>query len=405
MADELERQISALKQGDHVCPIYDSEAEQLGAAVPFVKEGLARGERCLYVADDCSAARILQALAAAGVDVEREQDRGSLRLLTKRQSYLPSATFEPQEMIRFLRWEEADALAAGFAGLRVAGEMTWALGPETTSERLIEFEALLNRFLEGSRSVILCQYNRNRFDPAIIHDVLRTHPVAVLGDQVCPNPYYEPPELMLSADPEASAAFKARRVGWWIEQLKRARAAEQERERMAEAHTARLQALAQAALTINAAGSPGAVAQAVTEAARAIIGAHQAVTGFTMDANWAQSVQAVSLSDKYAAWRGYDEQPDGSGIYAVVCETNRPMRLTQAELEAHPRWRGFGKAAGRHPPLRGWLAAPPHRPGRAEHRDAPALGPPRGGFHGRRRGRPRPAGAGGLGGHRERLAL
>jgi signal transduction histidine kinase len=34
------------------------------------------------------------------------------------------------------------------------------------------------------------------------------------------------------------------------------------------------------------------------------------------------------------------------------------MRLTQAELEAHPGWRGFGKEAGRHPPLRGWLAAP-----------------------------------------------
>jgi signal transduction histidine kinase len=34
------------------------------------------------------------------------------------------------------------------------------------------------------------------------------------------------------------------------------------------------------------------------------------------------------------------------------------MRLTQEELEAHPAWRGFGSAAGSHPPLRGWLAVP-----------------------------------------------
>jgi len=47
-----------------------------------------------------------------------------------------------------------------------------------------------------------------------------------------------------------------------------------------------------------------------------------------------------------------------SGIYAVVCATNKPIRLTQAELEAHPAGRRFGKEVANHPPLRGWLAAP-----------------------------------------------
>jgi PAS domain S-box-containing protein len=32
--------------------------------------------------------------------------------------------------------------------------------------------------------------------------------------------------------------------------------------------------------------------------------------------------------------------------------------MTQAELEAHPHWRGFGQHAATHPPMRGWLAAP-----------------------------------------------
>jgi GAF domain-containing protein len=34
------------------------------------------------------------------------------------------------------------------------------------------------------------------------------------------------------------------------------------------------------------------------------------------------------------------------------------VRLTQAEVEAHPAWRAFGTQAGEHPPLRGWLATP-----------------------------------------------
>lgn len=35
-----------------------------------------------------------------------------------------------------------------------------------------------------------------------------------------------------------------------------------------------------------------------------------------------------------------------------------PVRMTQAELEAHPEWKGFGTEAGKHPPMRGWLSAP-----------------------------------------------
>jgi signal transduction histidine kinase/ActR/RegA family two-component response regulator len=66
----------------------------------------------------------------------------------------------------------------------------------------------------------------------------------------------------------------------------------------------------------------------------------------------------VSLSEKYARWRGYDEKPDGSGIYALVCRTNRPLRMTQAELEDHPAYMRFGAHARHHPPMRGWLAAP-----------------------------------------------
>lgn len=123
-------------------------------------------------------------------------------------------------------------------------------------------------------------------------------------------------------------------------------------------HASQLAKLADAALAIHSQPSLSGVLHETTERARDIIGAHQAVASLTEPATFAQSIHAVSLSDSYAAWRGYAAKPDGAGIYRVVCETNRPMRLTQHQLETHPAWRGFGDQVGLHPPLRGWLAVP-----------------------------------------------
>ncbi|HEY9877311.1 MAG TPA: response regulator, partial [Leptolyngbyaceae cyanobacterium] len=123
-------------------------------------------------------------------------------------------------------------------------------------------------------------------------------------------------------------------------------------------YTNQLQGLTTAALAINSALSVEQVLQVITNQAASIIGAHQAVTSMTVNQNWGQAISAIHLSDKYALWRNYAEKANGSGIYSWVCHTNQPVRLTQAELEAHPLWRGFGKEAANHPPMRGWLAAP-----------------------------------------------
>jgi len=234
VANELERELTSLKQGDHVCLIYENAAEQMAAAVPFIKVGLARGARCIYIADDRTVEEVVQALVTAGVDVAQERLRDALRFLTKQVAYLQSGEFNPRQMIEFLRQAEIEALADGFSGLRLMGEMTWALGPNGGLDRLIQYEAMLNHFLLNSRSVILCQYNRSRFEAPCIHDVLLTHPLAIVGAQVCSNPYYEPPELVLGREPPATSVHTAKRVDWWIGHLKRVRTAEQEREQMLE---------------------------------------------------------------------------------------------------------------------------------------------------------------------------
>jgi hypothetical protein len=64
-----------------------------------------------------------------------------------------------------------------------------------------------------------------------------------------------------------------------------------------------LKELAEAALAINSPAPLDRVIQEVTERARALIGAHQAITSMTTGQNWAQAITAISLSEKYAAYR------------------------------------------------------------------------------------------------------
>ncbi|KFA93021.1 sensor protein [Archangium violaceum Cb vi76] len=139
------------------------------------------------------------------------------------------------------------------------------------------------------------------------------------------------------------------------------RQGEAERERLLareQRHSVQLQGLASAALVISEAESVEHVLKAITEQAREVIGAHQAVTSLLLEGNWSQAIHSVSMSDRYGAWREWKQSREGTGIYSWVCRLNLPMRLTQPELEAHPAWRGFGRHTGKHPPMRGWLAAP-----------------------------------------------
>src|SRR5208283_2342789 len=157
MTVDLDRQLKALRAGDHLCLIYDDPAQQLAALVPFIKEGMTRGERCVCSTVEQGSAEVAQALSAAGVDVEHERQRGALQLWTARDIYLASGKFDPQGMIAFLRELTEQTVAAGYPALRITGEMTWALGPEPGCDRLIEYESLLNHFIPRAPVLALCR--------------------------------------------------------------------------------------------------------------------------------------------------------------------------------------------------------------------------------------------------------
>lgn len=222
---DLGQQIRDLRQGDHVCSIYESTDDLLEVATPCIQIGLERGERCLVIVDPRTAVDLVGRLTARGVDVEDEFNRKALLLLSEREAYFHNDEFEPEAMVALWQQNESRALADGFSGLRVLADMARVVVPESLAEqtgdnRLVVLEAMLNSFFTGRRILAICMYNRAQFNPTVVKDVLRTHPVAILSGLVCPNVYFEPPTMILGEEDVT------RRLEWMIANLKRIRESE-----------------------------------------------------------------------------------------------------------------------------------------------------------------------------------
>ncbi|MFP5285796.1 MAG: MEDS domain-containing protein, partial [Thermoanaerobaculia bacterium] len=224
MAGDADRRIGRLRQGDHLCLIYDSAAEKLSSLVPFLRTGLARGERGLFLGRLASCRAVERTLASEGMPVGREIERGALVLLADREPWLDRGRFDPNSFQDLLRRAEQQALDDGFSGLRATWDVAWLLEGVPGAERWIAFEAGLNSFLAGSRTSALCRYPRSHSSAGLLEDVLRTHPLALLGHQVCPNAFYEPPEMV------AGHSTPDERVDWRIAQVRRARVSEEKLE-------------------------------------------------------------------------------------------------------------------------------------------------------------------------------
>jgi hypothetical protein len=186
-------------EGDHVCTLFASREEQLQAAVEYIRGGLSRDERCLYICCEHPLDEFRASLEEAGIDVEAEEAGGALVLLSKHEGHLKGGSFDPDRMIAMLHQAVKDALDAGFTGLCAGGDMSWLLDEAPGSERVAEYEARLNRFYETNHALGLCLYNVRTMPQAVLDHCLATHPtVRVEGSILMENPFYELPEQALS---------------------------------------------------------------------------------------------------------------------------------------------------------------------------------------------------------------
>jgi hypothetical protein len=87
--------------------------------------------------------------------------------------------------------------AKGYPLTRLVANMEWALEEKAGVEDIVEYESRLNYFLPHYPDPVICTYDLSRFSAAVVIDILRTHPLVIVGGLLQENPLYVPPDQFL----------------------------------------------------------------------------------------------------------------------------------------------------------------------------------------------------------------
>jgi hypothetical protein len=166
--------IAQIPFGVHICNFYRTREELAAALVPFFLAGLRAKERCIWItAEPLLAVDAIAALEEAGLDARAEIERGSLVVRDFSDWYAEAGTLLGAQVVDLWLGEEARALADGYRGLRITGNVTF-LQPEEWP-LFMEYEELVNSAFHGRRIVTLCTYWLEQCGSAETLEVLRRH--------------------------------------------------------------------------------------------------------------------------------------------------------------------------------------------------------------------------------------
>jgi hypothetical protein len=176
-------------EGIHMCLIYDRDDDRQKIVSEYMTAGLKQGEQIRYLTDTTAPEVVESWFLEAGVEFSEAGENPPLKIFSAENAYCPNGQFNPRELIPTLLPRYELAKKAGYTGQRSCGEMTWALKGIPGSDRLFEYEALLNTVVAHFPHSGMCQYDARRFDGATLFNVLKVHPWMIVRGKVVQNPY------------------------------------------------------------------------------------------------------------------------------------------------------------------------------------------------------------------------
>lgn len=188
---------SELADARHVCAFFHGSDEAYRVLLPFVRDGLALGQRAIHVVNPEECHTHLQRLAAAGIDTAAAESCGQFDLRTNTDTYLRDGRFDQDRML-----EAFEQIASGNAGgpfplSRIVCHMDWAAEGAAHLDDLIEFEARVNDVWRSHDDAVICVYDLAKFGGDTVVDMMRTHPMVLIGDTLHRNPFFVPPDQFL----------------------------------------------------------------------------------------------------------------------------------------------------------------------------------------------------------------
>jgi len=200
---------STLGDYRHVCAFFSSREEEYDTLLPFVRDGLERGERAYHVLPSQYREEHLEQLRSAGIDVTAAQRRRQLEVATPQETYLRGGRFDQDAMLILIQEALANGPTLGFPLTRLiahAETVLWHPEDWSTINEWIEYETRLNDVLPRFDDPVICTYDANLLSGSIVVDILRTHPVAIIGGLLYENPFFMPPQQFLREVQQRSSA-------------------------------------------------------------------------------------------------------------------------------------------------------------------------------------------------------
>lgn len=149
--------VKRLEATDHAIMIYKNPKDRYDVLFTYLKAGLDNGEAVAYVTSQESPENIKQVMHDFGIDVERYERNGALRVIDFRDWYIIDGKFEASKTVELWRKLFNESKVKGFKGLRVTGETACFFEHDLVNE-LVEYERGLHRTLEIPMTAI-CAYD------------------------------------------------------------------------------------------------------------------------------------------------------------------------------------------------------------------------------------------------------
>jgi hypothetical protein len=191
----------------HVCAFFSNDDEEYRVLLPFILEGLSCGDKAVHVINPEARQEHLRRLAEVGIDSTAHQQSGQLNIQTNTEVYLRDGRFDQDRMLStFEEMARAGRAVAGFPKSRIVCRMDWASGDRNRIADVIEFESRVNDVWRRYDDAVICTYHLAQFSGDAVIDIMRTHPMVIVGGLLHQNPFFTHPEEFLRE-------FRGRRSG------------------------------------------------------------------------------------------------------------------------------------------------------------------------------------------------
>jgi hypothetical protein len=142
--------------------------------------------------------------------VEQALDTGQLELRRWQDAYLRDDHFDQDAMLSLLEEVLQSGTAAGYPLTRFVSRVEAALVDKAGLDNWLEYETRVNYVVPKYDNPVICTYDLSKFSASLIMDMMRTHPVVIIGEVLQENPFFVPPDQFLLEIRERRRSARAR---------------------------------------------------------------------------------------------------------------------------------------------------------------------------------------------------